>query len=95
MRCLTIGRLVLMFTGLLFTAPIFADEITVPVGQQGDQMLSRPSSGMSTQVVEQTFGAPEAIVDAIGEPPITIWKYAKYSVYFEYDRVIHTVLHKS
>jgi len=80
--------------GSIQTGMILAEEIIVPIGQQGDQSQARPSSGMSTEAVEKLFGAPEEIIDAVGQPPITIWKYASFSVYFEYDRVIHTVLVK-
>jgi hypothetical protein len=30
----------------------------------------------------------------VGQPPITRWDYASYSVYFEYDRVIDSVRHR-
>ena len=90
MHRLAIGCLCLILSNTLF-----ADEITVPIGQQGDLGKLRPPSGMSTEVVEEKFGAPESINDAIGDPPITIWRYKGYSVYFEYNQVIHTVLHKA
>jgi hypothetical protein len=30
----------------------------------------------------------------VGDPPITQWVYDRWSVYFEYDKVLFTVLHK-
>ncbi len=45
--------------------------------------------------VEEKFGAPESIKGPVGEPPISVWEYSGYSVYFEYDLVIHTVLHEA
>ena len=80
---------------LILSSPLFADEMKVPVGQQGDQSQSRPTSGMSTETVQDKYGSPENMTDAVGDPPISIWNYASFSVYFEHDRVIHTVLHKS
>ncbi|PCJ50014.1 MAG: hypothetical protein COA74_04290 [Gammaproteobacteria bacterium] len=80
---------------LILSNGLLADEMTVPIGQQGDMHKARPASGMTREVVEENFGAPESIKDAIGEPPITIWRYNSYSVYFEYNLVIHTVLHKA
>jgi len=80
---------------LFLLSPFFADELQVPIGQQGDQNTSRPTSGMSTKIVENKFGAPEDVKGPIGEPSITIWRYKTFSVYFEYDKVIHTVLHKA
>jgi hypothetical protein len=72
-----------------------ADELKMPIGTQGDRDMQRPVNGMAKQSVEDRYGAPEMIKGPVGDPPITIWKYNGYSVYFEYDRVIHTVLHKS
>ncbi|MCP3675134.1 MAG: hypothetical protein GY829_11785 [Gammaproteobacteria bacterium] len=80
---------------LILTSQLLAEQLEVPIGQQGDQSQSRPATGMSTTVVEEKFGAPENITDPIGEPPITVWKYNRFTVYFEYDLVIHTVLNKS
>jgi len=53
---------------------------------------ARPSSGMTADSVESTFGAPEAKVAPVGDPPITRWEYKDFVVFFEYDRVIHTVV---
>ena len=80
---------------LLLSSVAFADELSVPVGNQGDQNIQRPNNGMSKDLVEKRYGAPEMIKGPVGDPPITIWKYKTYSVYFEYDKVLHTVLHKS
>ena len=80
---------------LILTSPLLADGMKVPVGAQGDQNLSRPTSGMSRDVVEEKFGAPENVEGPVGDPPITVWRYASFSVFFEHNRVIHTVLHRS
>jgi hypothetical protein len=53
---------------------------------------ARPSSGMTAASVESKFGAPEAKVAPVGDPPIARWEYKDYVVFFEYDRVIHTVI---
>ena len=52
---------------------------------------TRPSRGMTMKRVETRFGAPNAARPAIGDPPITAWEYGDFMVYFEYDRVIHSV----
>lgn len=71
-----------------------ADELAIPVGQQGSShaAIAKPKTGMKAEVVEQKFGAPLEKSAAIGQPPISHWKYADYTVYFESDRVITTVL---
>lgn len=89
MQRLAIGCLCLIMSSLSL-----ADELQVPVGQQGDKTQQRPDSGMSKQLVEDKFGVPETVKGPVGEPPITIWRYKHFTVYFEYDRVIHSVLHK-
>jgi len=94
MQRIAIGCLCLILTSPIFTQIAIADELEVAVGQQGDQSLTRPISGMTIEVVEMKFGAPEEIKGPIGDPPITTWVYNNFSVFFEYDKVIHSVLHK-
>ena len=55
---------------------------------------ARPSSGMTADSVESKFGAPEAKIAPVGDPPITRWEYKDFVVFFEYDRVIHTVVRR-
>ncbi|HKE49773.1 MAG TPA: hypothetical protein VKB52_17035 [Rhodanobacteraceae bacterium] len=55
-----------------------------------------PSRGMSMAQVEQRYGAPvekmpTAGGDAPRHPPINRWRYNGYTVYFERNRVIHSV----
>jgi hypothetical protein len=54
-----------------------------------------PARGMSMRAVEERFGAPESRAPAVGQPPITRWDYPGFSVYFEHDRVLHTVVRGS
>ena len=51
-----------------------------------------PVRGMDMANVEHIFGAPLEKQEAVGKPPITRWVYADYVVYFEYNKVLHTVL---
>lgn len=50
-----------------------------------------PSQGMSMEQVRHGYGEPEQALPAVGRPPITRWVYKDYVVYFEHDRVIHSV----
>lgn len=88
-------RYIIASLALLLSSTVIADELKMPIGSQGDKDMQRPINGMAKTAVEARYGAPEMIKGPVGDPPITIWKYGNYSVYFEYDRVIHTVLHKS
>jgi hypothetical protein len=50
-----------------------------------------PSRGSSMASVEARFGAPTTKHEAVGRPPITRWDYPGFSVFFEYDHVVHAV----
>ena len=66
-----------------------ADSTDIPNSEQG---ILRPVKGLSMAYVEKKFGIAEHISDAIGKPPITIWTYPEFIVYFEYNHVIHSVV---
>ncbi len=75
---------------LIFIA--FAVLAVGPVqAQRADQT---PARGNTMDRVEQRFGQPQEKLPAVGDPPITRWLYAGYTVYFEYDKVLHTVVPK-
>lgn len=69
-----------------------AEEIAIPVGQQGIDGLSMPSKGLTMDKVRDTFGEPAKALPARGAPPITRWEYENFVVYFEDEHVIHSVL---
>jgi len=81
---------------LFSSAAVFADDVKTPVaaGQQGASYANepRPRGGMTMDQVTSQFGEPSQTLAAVGDPPITRWVYAHYTVYFEKDRVIHSVL---
>ncbi|MCA1780218.1 MAG: hypothetical protein LC637_12800 [Xanthomonadaceae bacterium] len=52
-----------------------------------------PSNGLAKAEVERRYGNPNQRNAPVGEPPISRWIYNDYSVYFEYDLVIESVLH--
>ncbi|MEM6513502.1 MAG: hypothetical protein AAF660_10855 [Pseudomonadota bacterium] len=60
------------------------------ISADGDGM--RPTRGMTQTSVEAKYGAPQAKIAAVGEPPISRWEYDGFVVYFEYDKVIHAVV---
>ena len=55
--------------------------------------LLRPHRGITMKQVLAKFGPPQHKLPAVGKPPITRWVYPQYTVYFEYQYVIHSVLH--
>ena len=64
------------------------------IDQENPSADSRPRAGQTMTAVESKFGAPAEKRGAVGQPPITRWDYAEFSVYFEGDRVIHAVAHR-
>ena len=69
-----------------------ADVVKIPVGSQAVvDGTPLPPRGMLMQRVRAGWGEPDAVQEPVGQPPITRWDYANFSVYFEYDHVVHTV----
>jgi hypothetical protein len=48
-----------------------------------------PPRYATMQEVEARFGSPKSRTGPIGDPPITVWHYDDFKVYFEHDRVLH------
>lgn len=78
---------------LLLTASLQAETITIPLGQQQSRVASQslPQLGAERSSVSRQFGEPTRRHPAVGQPPIARWDYPGFSVYFEYDHVIHSV----
>ena len=55
---------------------------------------ARPVRGMTQASVESKFGSPVTVRAPVGDPPITRWEYKDFVVFFEYDRVIHSVIRR-
>jgi len=85
-------RIVFIAFFLLASGLLRADVLILQEVRQVERM-DLPRNGQRMQDVESHFGAPEQRHAAVGEPPITRWDYADYSVYFEHDRVLFSVLH--
>jgi len=51
----------------------------------------KPTRGMSQESVQANYGSPQSSSAAVGEPPISRWDYAGFVVFFEHDKVIHSV----
>ena len=79
--------------GLSPISPLAA--ASIEVASQGPVELVTPGNGLTMAKVEEEFGQPIEKLDAVGEPPITRWRYANFTVYFEHDRVIHAVKHRA
>ena len=88
-------RTIVLSLGLALLAPAYGESVAIPVGQQGERSeISVPASGITMAEVEERYGAPTQKNAPVGDPPITSWRYDQYTVYFEHNRVIHSVLHR-
>ena len=56
--------------------------------------LPRPARGMSMDRVAERYGEPAERVPAVGVPPISRWVYDGYTVYFEDQHTITSVVHR-
>ena len=85
-------RIVLAFMLTLMFQVVSADVLLIDEVRQAGRM-QLPQNGQNKAAVESKFGAPLERHSAVGDPPISNWAYPTYSVYFEYDLVLFTVLH--
>lgn len=90
-KSLTLVVLVLSCFVLPAVAP--ADVLLIEEVRQAENM-NVPPNGMDKADVRARFGEPVTVHAAVGNPPITRWDYGQWSVYFEYDLVLFTVIHK-
>src|SRR6266481_1581051 len=86
-------------TGVFATAASLAQEpsTTAPASSTATSTATSmsPARGSTMESVRAKFGAPSQEEPAVGRPPITRWDYPGYVVFFENDRVLHTVIVKS
>jgi len=85
-------RMVFAVLLLMAAAAASADVLLIDEVRQVEKM-PLPHNGLTKADVESKFGAPEEKRAAVGDPPISRWDYKDYSVYFEYDLVLYSVLH--
>jgi len=85
-------RIVFIAFLLVFSGPIAADVLIIDEVRQVERM-DLPENGQSKAAIESKYGAPQQKHGAVGDPPISRWDYGDYSVYFEYDMVLFSVLH--
>jgi len=87
-----ISILLLLLGGI--SCQIQADILIIDRIQQ-EKTIDMPARGLSMNQVLATYGEPKIKKTAIGEPPITEWKYETFSVYFEKSWVIDSVAYKA
>lgn len=80
-------------SGLVPCTAALADVLLIEEVRQSERM-DLPENGMNKDQVRARFGEPVTSHAAVGDPPISRWDYDGWSVYFEYDLTLFTVLHK-
>jgi hypothetical protein len=85
---------ILLLVALGTATPALAETLSTDTGDPA-AAGERPNRGSSMGTVESRYGAPSNRHAAVGDPPISRWDYPRFSVYFENDRVLHTVLVRS
>lgn len=69
-----------------------ADTLLIDKIDKGQAVTpDRPARGATMARVENQFGAPVSKKGAVGDPPIASWEYEDFTVFFEFDRVLHSV----
>ncbi len=76
---------------LLLSCVTYADVLLIEEVRAARHM-DLPKNGYSKSEIETRFGSPDKKHQKVGDPPITRWDYDRFSVYFEYDLVITSVL---
>lgn len=83
-------RMVALVAAMLAAAPVLihADTLTLgPLGPAPDG----PKRGSTMAEVKAAIGPPQSTSGPVGDPPITVWHYPNFNVYFEYNKVLHSV----
>lgn len=76
---------------LIVSAPVSADVLLIE-SIQSAPAIATPRNGQTMSQVRQQFGEPAQELAAVGEPPISRWEYTGFSVFFENDLVLHSVI---
>ncbi len=86
--------LIVLSSLMAFSGAVLAEEVHIPAGKQADGIWEgeTPIRGASMSQVEKKFGEPSSQHGPKGTPPIYYWEYPDFTVYFESDYVIHTVI---
>ncbi|HEY5791408.1 MAG TPA: hypothetical protein VIX81_12330 [Gammaproteobacteria bacterium] len=86
------------FASLLFAALLVPSVASAQMSQSApasappQASMAVPGNGLTMDQVVAQFGEPQQKSSPVGDPPITRWAYEGYTVYFEHDKVLHSVI---
>ena len=88
------AKLLVLLLGCAIAGGAAAETVVIDGHVQVESSsVPHPKAGITMHQVEATFGTPHKRYPAVGKPPITRWDYPSFSVFFEYNRVVHSVVH--
>ena len=79
--------------GLVPAGSLEADVLLIEEVRQSERM-ELPANGLTQAEVRAAYGEPASTQGPVGDPPITRWDYSDFSVFFEHDKVVHSVVHR-
>lgn len=82
---------IILCAALCFSLNAQAEVLRIPISEQGSSPTALPLRGEQQAQVIQQFGQPVKRHASVGNPPITRWDYADFSVYFESTTVVNSV----
>ena len=89
-----------LILSLFLAGPAAADVLLVD-SIQSTPAMQTPRAGSPMTSVREAYGSPQTEHPTVStdggpsQPPITRWDYSGFSVFFEHDRVIHSVVHRA
>jgi len=81
-------------TGHALAAEQIAGDVLLIDSIDSVPAIQSPHTGMNMATVRQQYGDPAFEERPVGDPPITRWDYDGFSVYFEHDLVLHSVIQR-
>jgi hypothetical protein len=94
MRIARLHTRLFILVASLGMSPAWSDEVAMPAAAApaDSAPITTPARGINMSGVEAKFGTPTERHSAVGNPPITRWDYPGFSVFFEHEHVIHSVV---
>lgn len=85
-------RLIAILAAALAATPAASADTLIVDSEKANPSIATPTRGSLMASVSKQFGEPQHRAGPVGEPPISQWDYGNFIVYFERDRVIHSVV---
>jgi hypothetical protein len=81
---------IIAIAAFLAAVPVAGADVLI-IDKVEEARTEMPPRGMTMELVQSRFGAPQSSSGPVGQPPITRWDYANFVVVFEHRHVIHSI----